>query len=361
MRRIIVCFFILTGLYTAHAQKSTPAPAPVVTRYMYFTGTIDKYPVSFHLYQVKNEISGCYYYNSTEEPIFIAGKIDDSHFLKLTNYSEKAKEKENIEGVFKDSAFSGTWSSNGKVLPFRITQKKDNSGLSFDYIWTSGSKKLVKKHDYGPEDLEYDAASVWPSATSSHPAVPLIKQVIRKTFDEEKCQDEIGQIFIRQKKQLLNAEKAGDEIETYTSGTTMRIEYRNDQLLVLHSEGYVDNGGAHPNSFTYYTCIDLIHQRKMHITDVLDTLAGQKSLHQLLEKKFRAAYNLGNDEKLSDYLFQNSIPPNDNFLLTTKGIAFQYNAYEIGAYAIGPIYLYIPFKEINAYLKPEFKQLIGTL
>ena len=140
MKKVFISLLFFVSLYTAHAQKSSTTP--VITRYMLFTGSIDKYPVTFHLYQINNEFSGCYYYNSTEEPIDLSGKMDkDHHYLKLNHKSGENDVLETIEGTFSDSTFSGTWSSKGKMLPFRITRKKDTSSLAFDYIWTKGLKK----------------------------------------------------------------------------------------------------------------------------------------------------------------------------------------------------------------------------
>src|SRR5689334_1719601 len=110
MKKTFVHLMLLLGFYTVHAQKSSPAP--VITRYMQLTGTIDKYPVTFHLYRINNNFTGCYYYNSAEQPIEISGSIDNNRFLKLTHSSEDGKEV--LEGVFKDSSFSGTWSFKGK-------------------------------------------------------------------------------------------------------------------------------------------------------------------------------------------------------------------------------------------------------
>ena len=98
----------------------------------------------------------------------------------------------------------------------------------------------------------------------------------------------------------------------------------------------------------------------MDITDIIDTLACRDLLSSLLEKKFRAMNNVKKEEKLSEYLFNDSINPNDNFSLTSKGIRFNYNPYEIAASAFGEISLYIPFKELSSCLKPEFKKLIGN-
>ena len=358
MKKVFISLLISVSLYTVHAQKNSTTP--VVARYMLFTGTIDKYPVTFHLYQINNEFSGCYYYNSTEEPIDIAGTMDKDHFLKITHDSGEGDVMETLEGSFKDSSFSGTWSSKGKLLPFRITRKKDTSSLAFDYIWAKGSKKIPQQHEYDPNEYSYEAAVIWPTAASQQPAANLIREIIRSKFDNNSSREDIGKIMIRQKNDVLNAVKK-DDVQTCELNTTVRLEYRNARLLTLCTSKYVYNiGAAHGYNSNSYSCIDLINNRKLDITDVLDTLAGRRLLQTLMQQKFRKLYNVEASEKISAYLFSDSIPLSNNFLLTTKGIGFNYNPYAIGPYAMGIIFIYIPFEEINAYLKPEFKQLIAA-
>ena len=105
MKKTFVHLMLIFGFYTVHAQKSSPAS--VFTQYLYFTGTIDKYPVTFHLYRINNNFSGCYYYNSTEQPIGFSGSIDKGNFLKLT-HTTNDNVPEILENIFKDSSFSGT-------------------------------------------------------------------------------------------------------------------------------------------------------------------------------------------------------------------------------------------------------------
>jgi hypothetical protein len=355
MKQTFILLFILGSFSAAFAQKSNTTP--VISRYYYFTGTIDKYPVAFHLYRINNEFSGTYYYNSTEEPIDISGELDKNRFLKLTHRNEDGKETEVLSGNFKDSSFSGTWSFKGKLLPFRVAQPKGNSALSFDYIYTYGEKKLAKE-EFGRTELEYSAAAIWPVAASQHPATNLIKQIIFDIFEDKVGQGEIGKAMIREKNEILNPVKKEDEPVTYDLHKIVQVDYRTDKLLSISSFTYVDGGGAHPNHGTTYYCIDLVHNRKLAITDVLDTLACLETLHSLLAKKFRTAFNLKKEEKIADYLFEEIIPPGTNFMVTSKGIAFHYNPYAIGAYALGDVHLYIPFSELQSCLKPAFKQLI---
>jgi hypothetical protein len=356
MRHIYILLFILGTVTTTLAQ--TNKPAPVITRYYCFTGTIDKYPVTFHLYRINDKFSGSYYYNSTEENIDVNGEMDKNRFLKLSHSNNEGEEQETLSGNFKDSGFSGTWSSKGKLLPFRISQKKENSGLTFDYIYTHGEKKLPKKDDNYRTELSFDAATIWPAASCTHPAVNLVKQIIYEEFNDKQGKDDIGKVMLREKSEILNPAK-DDEGIMYALEKRIKIEYQNYQLLTLSKFTYYDMGGAHGNYGTFYACIDLVHNRELSINDVLDSAACHNQLQTLLEKKFRTAYNVKKEEKLSEYLFNDTISLTNNISLTSKGIRFNYNPYEIGSYAMGEIQLFIPYKELNSYLRPEFKKLIG--
>lgn len=360
MRHLFTLLALLGCAHFALAQKSKPAP--VITRYYHFTGTIDKYPVTFHLYRINNKFSGVYYNNSTEEPIDFYGTLDKTRFLKLTRNDNQGEELEVLSGNFKDSSFSGTWSSKGKLLPFRLTQKKDSSGLTFDYIYTAGTKKLTG--DPHHEELSYDAATVWPAATAAHPATGAVKQAIYKDFGQQQSTEPIGKLMISQKNDMLSQvpgkkdSEAG--IDVYGMSRCIKVQYVSPKLLTLSSYGFTDGGGAHGIHGITYISIDLEHNRQLDITDVIDTLNCRKTLSSILEKKFRAAYGVKQEEKISDYLLVDVIKANHNFCITSKGILFTYNPYEIGAYVMGEISLYIPFKEVSTCLKAEFKQWMGV-
>ena len=83
------------------------------------------------------------------------------------------------------------------------------------------------------------------------------------------------------------------------------------------------------------------------------------AVQKLLEKEFVKKFPLDEDQKLSDVLLAEKIEPGENFMLSGKGITFNYVPYEIAAYVYGQIELFIPYKQIESYLKPEFKKLMG--
>jgi Protein of unknown function (DUF3298). len=349
---LLLCIGCLGG--PVFAQKANP----VINRYYWFTGKIDKYPVTCHLYRVNNEFTGHYYYNSTEKAIRLHGKLDNKDFLKLAHLDDGSKTSETFEGTFKDSLFSGTWSSNGKMLAFRITKQPHSNGLILDYVVSEGSKK-IQTHLNHRDKLWFDAAAVWPAPQSIHAATAFLKQVIREEMGEKKSSEDISQIMLRQKNEVLNAKASEGMYELYSLSNKLQVLYRNPRLLGLELQTYTDQGGAHGLYAVSYTNIDLEQQRRLDIIDVMDTAAAGHALNRLLQNEFRRAYHLKKEEKITDYLFNDTIPISNNFLVTGKGITFSYLPYEIGPYVMGNIALFIAYKDIDVYLKPAFKKLVG--
>lgn len=134
-----ILLLLLAGAIGSFAQK-----APVVTRFYYFRGTIDKFPVTFLLHRTNDDFTGSYFYQISASPIALWGKLDKKSMLTLKHESNDSKTSELIEGNFKDSVFSGTWQAKGKTLSFRVTESNDPSLLRFDYIWTSAKGNSSK-------------------------------------------------------------------------------------------------------------------------------------------------------------------------------------------------------------------------
>jgi hypothetical protein len=350
--KALISFLLLFCQLAVYSQKK-----PAVSRYYVFTGTIDKYPVTFHLHRTNEHFTGSYYYHSSQEPIAISGVVDNSGFLKLTHWNMGDQEEEKLEGSFKDSLYSGNWQYKGKMLSFRIAQKKDSSGLSFDYIWTYGTKKFDKKEDYDPDSLEYEGAAIWPVANTQHPATNIIKQVVRESFGDKNSNDDIGKILLRQKNEILNPKSSKeDDFVSFFEDDKVEIFFQSNKLLAIGTISASYSGGAHGYYGTSFENIDLQNLRRIELKDVLDSASAASTIQKILEKKVLARYNI---EKLEDALLVGKIEITDNILLTEKGIAFNYRPYQIAAYALGEIFLYIPYKEILPVLKPAFKKWMG--
>lgn len=355
MKHFILITLLLCGI-SGHSQN---AAAPI-TRFYWFTGKIDKYPVTLILHRVNDDFTGCYYYESSGIPMEVGGRFNNKGFLELSHSSPDDMDYETMEGPFTDSSYSATWRSNGKKLYLEVAQPKDPSFLTFDYVWTHGTQKIKNKENLPShiEELSFDAKTVWPRAISSHPSKQLIQQVIREFLGEKNSNEEPGKIMLRMKSKFLNPASEDDLIELESS-EAINVEFADNRLICLAQNWSNYTGGAHGLYGTNYENIDLQNNRRLKLSDIIDTIAAKKTLEKLLEKEFLKKFPLEKDEKISDVLLAEKITATENFALNGKGIAFNYDPYEIAAYVYGQINLFIPYKQIQPFLNPRFKKLMG--
>lgn len=111
-------------------------------------------------------------------------------------------------------------------------------------------------------------------------------------------------------------------------------------------------GGAHPNSNFSYLNYNPVTHKEITLDSLISPEAMPK-LTALAEKIFRKNEKLSPTASLKDsYFFENDkFSLNQNFTITTEGLKFLYNPYEIKAYAFGTTELLIPFAELKDIAK----------
>jgi hypothetical protein len=335
------------------------------TWYKSYTGTISKYPITLHLLKKSDHYSGYYYYNSRQEPIGLGGTQDlNTGSIKLSAFVPLKESSETFTITLAGDSLSGKWLADEKAQPLAFSAKEMKLPLAFDFIYTEGSVLLKPKIKDSP-GAEFSASSVWPKGNSAQAL--FIKKIIREIFEEKNSSEDIGKIFLARKKEYFDEylEQTKDEADgelspslNYSESTSTEIIFQNQKLLMLATDFSAYTGGAHGNYSTNYTPIDLVANKQLKLSDIVNS-AGQKALPKLLEKSFRKVYSIQDNESLVEGgLFENKIEPSDNFYVTTKGIGFCYSPYEIGPYVLGQINLYIPFTELSTYLQPGFRKII---
>ncbi|HEX2536227.1 MAG TPA: DUF3298 domain-containing protein [Chitinophagaceae bacterium] len=349
--------FLLAGLF--FPGPTTAQSKPALSWYKTVKGTIGAYPVTLHLHKQDTAYSGCYYYESQQDPIIFNGTALRGDSIRLYAH---AGDGEETGGTFlfrwKEGRATGTWEKegSGKLQPFQAQEAGADSLLRFDYVYTTGSRALRPKWRDSPAG-SYEAAAVWP-VDSTGPAL-FVRQVISQAFGEKKAGRGIGAALLKQKRAFLDeyarehAKVTDKELKeygtayTYESMESVQVQYLSPRLLTLVHHNYSYTGGAHGNYGAGYTVIDLQKGKVLELKDVL-TPESIRALPRLLEKHFRKSYGVKEGESLSEAgLFENKIEPNDNFYLTGKGILFSYQPYEIGPYVMGQIEVFIPFAELQ--------------
>ena len=147
------------------------------------------------------------------------------------------------------------------------------------------------------------------------------------------------------------------------------IEAKVGPLITLSYSISSYTGGAHPNSYTFYSIFDLTNGNKVNLFSIIDS-----SQIATLNKIRLAELNQQKNELLPDgdwksYMFPEAFTPqgafntNTNIILTKDTLSFYYNSYDIAAYAFGPTLLKIPFRKIKPILlknTPYYQYLVGA-
>lgn len=358
MRALLIFFIIISN--TCFSQS--------VSWYKMLVGKIDKYPVTLHLHCAGHGIIGYYYYNNLQQPVYVTG--DDTTIkgkIQLIGYADPNEAEYFHFSMVGDSA-SGSWKKTEKAKAVNFSAKEARMPINFTYVYSEGNTKLRPRLEDSPE-ATFSAASVWPTGKS--PVEELIKKEIRLSFSVSKKDPggEIGNVLLTRKKAFL-AEYLSDykgvkneelkETMAYNTDQTSQllVAYQSPRILSFAITSYSYTGGAHGNYGTYYASFALPLNKRLSLIDIL-TKDGYDKLQTLLEKNFRKNFGLKPTDSLTEAgLFDNKIEPNGNFYVTGKGLGFTYNPYEIGPYAMGQIDIFIPFKELEPYLRAGFKSLL---
>ncbi|HEY1023313.1 MAG TPA: RsiV family protein [Flavisolibacter sp.] len=354
--------YVLALLFAASATSAQ------ISWYKQIDGAIGNYSVTVHLHKAGHTYTGYYDYASTQVPVHFTG--DDTTvkgFINLTAFPSPDA-VEFLTFALRDSVVSGSWKkeTDPHPLPFK---GKEASGLLLNYVHEEGEKKLLPQVTGSPQ-ATYFAGSVWPTGATEQDN--FLKKVLLQLYDEKAPMADIA-VLMKQKKETFFQQYVADMKDVkpadfkepsfvFNSDQTNRIllAYAKGNLATFAKFSYVYSGGAHGHYSTTFQSVNLAAKKKLTVSDIL-TATGQKQLSPLLSWALRSQFSLKPTDALSEVLFENRISPNNNFYITEKGIGFVYNPYEIAAYAVGEIHLFIPFKNLQNGLQPSFQKLLAAL
>lgn len=144
----------------------------------------------------------------------------------------------------------------------------------------------------------------------------------------------------------------------YPSGWTLErtVTVPTDTLDVigLKFEEFSYTGGAHPMYTVEFANFDAADGRQLALADVVDPDA-MENLQVISERQLRRQRNLPDSVSLAEAGFwfgDSTFQLTENFLVDRTGLLLYYNPYEIAPYAMGPISITIPYREL-APLVPD--------
>lgn len=128
-------------------------------------------------------------------------------------------------------------------------------------------------------------------------------------------------------------------------------------LAVIHRNWYEYTGGAHGNHGTTYFVIDPAAAKRLTLDDIVKTTARPLILEQT-EEALRSLRGLKAGAPLTEGgFFENSISIPDNFFLSSEGLGFHWDPYEIAPYSDDSIEVILPYESIGDFLTEKGRSL----
>ncbi len=387
--------FILLTLITAcdKTNKNTSSSTPSVSDpkkgfYKHLKGTVGDYPVTMDL--VKNVVNsdretveswagfnGYYYYDKYQEPIMLYGSLDSAGMIVLEEWSAEGKSAQFRGNLTPEGAFIGTWQDSGKTKTLNVALKEvyADGAVALESVEYSDSFRLFDKLKNSPV-ATFGIDVLVPTKNTDGSVTAFLKNEIFSNMRYENGGEEVpekplpkkdytnvpladlqkGQrdsffAYYRSSMTDVIADSAAEYFsENYARTSEMQVLFNEKDLLSIGYSGYAFDGGAHGNYGTTLASYDLVAKKHLTLDDVFKP-NYQNTVSAALDKALRKKYNLDPKETLNQFLFDNKIEATNNFAVTRKGILFNYTPYEIAAYAMGEIQLYVSFDDLKAVLK----------
>lgn len=269
-----------------------------------------------------------------------------------------------LSGILKEGNIEGTGSlelQSGTKESFSFQFSENNNHTPFQYYFVAGHADLPPALKNG-SSVDYRFGTIWP-IRNDNLGDHLMQYIISKIDSQSTSIANPLQILEASKTNKISSWKKMTDTLTAESASNIGnsfsqenqnnilVLYEDDKNISIAESIYEYSGGAHGMSFTTVANFNKSSGKKINLTDLLSQ-EGIKALPNLLDKSARNQFNISNSRPLDKNGFLvNEINPSENYYVTKQGIGFFYAPYDIKSYADGEIILFIPFSDLEKYLK----------
>ena len=338
-----------TTAQTASGRTSLPD-----NFYLKLSGTIKDKPIVMEITRRDSTLNGSYYYVSQGKNLSLYGNIDKKGKVSMTESVNDKDTGGTLTGSFSpDGSFSGTWAGNGKSFPIDLKENYENGAAKAEIKVISQSMELKKaKADV---TVSYPIVSL-PNVEAQNAINKAIElKAMMNSEEGGKAKSASVEASVKEclagYKEILEEMASEPAMEGRGVGeeSSQYISLNENGILAITESGYMDGGGAHPNSFLSFENYNTSTGAKISLSDILQS-NYQSGLYPIAEKLFYKQTGFGKDEiqwgeKGKFYL------PENNFQIQKEGLFFSYGQYEIGAYALGMPFVLIPYSDLKPFIK----------
>lgn len=371
---LLSVFFAACGSGKKEPVQNNTATAPTETYdtvlstnfYKRMEGTIAGQQVVVQLQSYNGAIQGMYYYLNHGAWIMLGGNIDPVHPNNVTltesNFSDGEKTA-TLDCRYENGTLKGSWRSADGKKDYLIDLKESYPEGSYTFTTQSLKDSLAAFATDSSPVAQVSKAFVIPLLDDD--AGQWLSLEIKKALsvdsalyplDIATAAQKMNGKFLKSYREEVKGMGHDDMVSflNYEDQATMTLCYNENGYVILATDNYSYTGGAHGNGGTSFSCLDVKNRKKLKLRDVMT--ADSVQLQPVVEAAFRRQQGLTPTDSLTGILFENHLATTENFYFTNTGIGFYYFPYEVAAYAVGPIQVFVPFTALKKYLKPDFAQ-----
>ncbi len=370
---VLVAFCAACGNNNKSAESSMgafEAEAPGTNNgnwYKHYTGTVAGQAVAADIHKYNDRITGTYYYQSQGKliPIYFSTDTAKPGVYMVEERPERVDSKggSKWEVTITDNTLSGKWKDDmgNDVYDIMLKEAPNNYPLAMmNYVDTIPYKQGVEE----PAATMVNNLLL-PGKGMKEENAQFINSIVNKYLGCDslskgnlqecmKAQSADYAAYYRKTVGEMDDTLRGEAFNNYYSGTDMYVTYNENDWIVFGIMSSEYTGGAHGNYGSSYINADMQTNKVWKLEDVLRV--DSMRLSREIEKAARKRVGMSDGEEIKSRYFADRIMPNGNFLLTHKGITFNYTPYEIASYAEGEVLLFVPYASIKDLLTPAFKQ-----
>jgi|GEM_PF-1435303 hypothetical protein len=315
------------------------------------------FPVLLALHAQESVIYKLYKHNGTDYVFSVHNNHVEGFISSDTNFQVFTGKKMN---EYRVSLFDAFTNQPLDPLPFDLSIA-DNTMISREYKnYSDSSTFMIGSNTSGPEgslylsmlvpadekqrDLIFNqvASEITEGTNTGDNAFHSLFTYLTENFREQ---------YLTANKELYN--QYGDECYACSWEKRYSVSplYFDKDYLAVNISRYAFTGGAH--GMHHNTILNYDLQTGSAITlDSIVRVKDREILRQRISEEIRKNYGLQAGESLRKAgLFEDTVEISNNYCITSRGISFVYNPYEIGPYAMGVIIVFVPENKLNDVLK----------
>ena len=322
----------------------------------HFKGSIgSSLDLQMKLVRTGDQLAGSYFYQKVGTRIDLRGSVDKDGNLTLEEFDKGGKQTGLFKGLWSVDASDGlvTLAGNWSKPPTeKDSDKKTAFSVHEEPIAFTGEVDLVAKQIRETnKKLNYEINAQYPQLTGgSNPNFEKFNQAARGFVTKQVADF---------KKNVTP--KEGDEPPPEGSmGSSIGISYvvqlaQDDLISVEYDVEDYYQGAAHPNTFTEVVNYDLKNGKQLKLADLFKP--GAKYLPAIANYCIADLKKQAKEKQLEASEIENGAAANAknyrSWKITRKGIGVNFDAYQVGPYAVGPQFVLVPYSSLKDMINPD--------